>query len=207
MTSIALRYHGNPALGPSNLLFQILISLQLNTSFSTPLPYLLFVSLPDKTNKESVRTIEKSICTVCLDAPMPRVSEDIYKSRVAAQMLHGGGSRWNSGNRWFDKTLQVSADGLKILKAWVWMRRFFLKLQKSVKSQKTFAESFSSYQEWRNRGDKAWWLTARDLTVSLAVTTRTHSCLRDLCFFYCLYPRLFSVAILCVPCKSIFCLR
>uniref|UniRef100_A0A8C4V280 Carnitine O-acetyltransferase n=1 Tax=Falco tinnunculus TaxID=100819 RepID=A0A8C4V280_FALTI len=69
--------------------------------------------LKDKTNKESVRAIEKSICTVCLDAPMPRVSDDIYKSRVAAQMLHGGGSRWNSGNRWFDKTLQfiIAEDG------------------------------------------------------------------------------------------------
>ncbi|XP_031986479.1 carnitine O-acetyltransferase isoform X2 [Corvus moneduloides] len=69
--------------------------------------------LKDKTNKESVRAIEKSICTVCLDAPMPRVSEDIYKSRVAAQMLHGGGSRLNSGNRWFDKTLQfiIAEDG------------------------------------------------------------------------------------------------
>ncbi|XP_077162991.1 carnitine O-acetyltransferase isoform X3 [Paroedura picta] len=69
--------------------------------------------IKDKTNKESVRCIEKSIFTVCLDAPMPRVSDDIYKSRVAAQMLHGGGSRWNSGNRWFDKTLQfiIAEDG------------------------------------------------------------------------------------------------
>uniref|UniRef100_A0A8D0L9N8 Carnitine O-acetyltransferase n=1 Tax=Sphenodon punctatus TaxID=8508 RepID=A0A8D0L9N8_SPHPU len=69
--------------------------------------------IKDKINKESVRYIEKSIFTVCLDAPMPRVSDDIYKSRVAAQMLHGGGSRWNSGNRWFDKTLQfiVAEDG------------------------------------------------------------------------------------------------
>uniref|UniRef100_A0A670ZEP5 Carnitine O-acetyltransferase n=1 Tax=Pseudonaja textilis TaxID=8673 RepID=A0A670ZEP5_PSETE len=69
--------------------------------------------IKDKTNKESVRTIEKSIFTVCLDAPIPRVSDDVYKSRVAAQMLHGGGSRWNSGNRWFDKTLQfiVAEDG------------------------------------------------------------------------------------------------
>lgn len=62
----------------------------------------------DKTNKESVRAIQKSIFTVCLDAPMPRVSDEMYPSRVAAQMLHGGGARWNSGNRWFDKTLQVS---------------------------------------------------------------------------------------------------
>ncbi|XP_061624734.1 carnitine O-acetyltransferase-like isoform X2 [Phyllopteryx taeniolatus] len=67
----------------------------------------------DKTNKESVRAIQKSIFTVCLDAPMPRVSDELYKSRVAAQMLHGGGARWNSGNRWFDKTLQfiVGEDG------------------------------------------------------------------------------------------------
>lgn len=71
----------------------------------------VFPFFPDKTNKESVRSIEKSIFTVCLDAPMPRVSDDIYRSRVAAQMLHGGGSRWNSGNRWFDKTLQVSKTG------------------------------------------------------------------------------------------------
>uniref|UniRef100_A0A8C9GFW7 Choline/carnitine acyltransferase domain-containing protein n=1 Tax=Piliocolobus tephrosceles TaxID=591936 RepID=A0A8C9GFW7_9PRIM len=48
----------------------------------------------------------RSIFTVCLDAPMPRVSEDVYRSHVAGQMLHGGGSRLNSGNRWFDKTLQ-----------------------------------------------------------------------------------------------------
>ncbi|KAM9117256.1 carnitine O-acetyltransferase isoform 2-T2 [Pangshura tecta] len=69
--------------------------------------------IKDKTNKESVRSIEKSIFTVCLDSPIPRVSDDIYKSRMAAQMLHGGGSRWNSGNRWFDKTLQfiVAEDG------------------------------------------------------------------------------------------------
>ncbi|XP_043102660.1 carnitine O-acetyltransferase-like [Puntigrus tetrazona] len=69
--------------------------------------------IKDKTNKESVRAIQKSIFTVCLDAPMPRVSDEMYHNKVAAQMLHGGGSRWNSGNRWFDKTLQfiVGEDG------------------------------------------------------------------------------------------------
>ncbi|RXM92382.1 Carnitine O-acetyltransferase [Acipenser ruthenus] len=69
--------------------------------------------IKDKTNKESVRAIQKSIFTVCLDAPMPRVSDELYRSRVATQMLHGGGSRWNSGNRWFDKTLQGKQAVLK----------------------------------------------------------------------------------------------
>uniref|UniRef100_A0AAR2JZK1 Carnitine O-acetyltransferase n=1 Tax=Pygocentrus nattereri TaxID=42514 RepID=A0AAR2JZK1_PYGNA len=69
--------------------------------------------IKDKTNKESVRAIQKSIFTVCLDAPMPRVSDEMYRTRAAVQMLHGGGSRWNSGNRWFDKTLQfiIGEDG------------------------------------------------------------------------------------------------
>ncbi|MED6286603.1 hypothetical protein CHARACLAT_007749 [Characodon lateralis] len=69
--------------------------------------------MKDRTNKESVRAIQKSIFTVCLDAPMLRVSDEMYQSRVAAQVLHGGGTRWNSGNRWFDKTLQfiVGEDG------------------------------------------------------------------------------------------------
>lgn len=90
----------------------------IKTHFPTPFPHVLFISPPDKTNKESVRAIEKSICTICLDAPMPRVSDDTYKSSVAAQMLHGGGSHFNSGNRWFDKTIQVSADALKMLMTW-----------------------------------------------------------------------------------------
>lgn len=63
----------------------------------------------DKVNRDSVRSIQKSIFTVCLDGVMPRVSEDKYRSQVAGQMLHGGGSKLNSGNRWFDKTLQVRA--------------------------------------------------------------------------------------------------
>uniref|UniRef100_A0A7N5JKW6 Carnitine O-acetyltransferase n=1 Tax=Ailuropoda melanoleuca TaxID=9646 RepID=A0A7N5JKW6_AILME len=69
--------------------------------------------IKDKVNRESVRSIQKSIFTLCLDAPMPRVSDDVYRNHVAGQMLHGGGAKLNSGNRWFDKTLQfiVAEDG------------------------------------------------------------------------------------------------
>ncbi|XP_067826078.1 carnitine O-acetyltransferase isoform X3 [Heptranchias perlo] len=69
--------------------------------------------IKDKVNKESVKCIQKSIFTICLDAPVPKVSDELYMSHMAAQMLHGGGSRWNSGNRWFDKTLQfiIGEDG------------------------------------------------------------------------------------------------
>ncbi|KAL4629625.1 carnitine O-acetyltransferase-like isoform X1 [Arapaima gigas] len=69
--------------------------------------------LRDKINKESVRAIERGIFTLCLDSPVMRVSDEKYSSRMAAQMLHGGGTYSNSGNRWFDKTLQfvVGEDG------------------------------------------------------------------------------------------------
>ncbi|XP_071383593.1 carnitine O-acetyltransferase b isoform X1 [Centroberyx affinis] len=69
--------------------------------------------LRDKLNKESVRVIEKGLFSLCLDSPVMRISDEKYASRKAAQVLHGGGTFSNSGNRWFDKTLQfvVGEDG------------------------------------------------------------------------------------------------
>uniref|UniRef100_A0A3Q1I4E1 Carnitine O-acetyltransferase b n=1 Tax=Acanthochromis polyacanthus TaxID=80966 RepID=A0A3Q1I4E1_9TELE len=69
--------------------------------------------LRDKLNQDSVRLIETGLFSLCLDSPVMRISDEKYASRKAAQILHGGGTFSNSGNRWFDKTLQfvVGEDG------------------------------------------------------------------------------------------------
>ncbi|XP_077598878.1 carnitine O-acetyltransferase b [Stigmatopora nigra] len=69
--------------------------------------------LKDKLNRDSVRSIEKGLFSLCLDSPVMRISDEKYASRKAAQVLHGGGTFSNSGNRWFDKTLQfvIGEDG------------------------------------------------------------------------------------------------
>uniref|UniRef100_A0A3Q1JE96 Choline/carnitine acyltransferase domain-containing protein n=1 Tax=Anabas testudineus TaxID=64144 RepID=A0A3Q1JE96_ANATE len=68
-----------------------------------------YISLmQDETNKESLSAIESSILTLCLDGPMPPVSDErMHRKAAFFQMFHGGGSQWYSGNRWFDKGLQV----------------------------------------------------------------------------------------------------
>lgn len=67
----------------------------------------------DKVNSISLDKIKHSICLICLDNKLPQDMSD-ERSVAARQMLHGGGSRLNSGNRWFDKTLQfvIGRDGI-----------------------------------------------------------------------------------------------
>ncbi|KAJ8983433.1 hypothetical protein NQ317_005898 [Molorchus minor] len=66
----------------------------------------------DAVNRNSVIQIQKSLFLVALDNPMPEIS-DSRRSMASKQFIHGGGSRGNSANRWFDKTVQfvVGQDG------------------------------------------------------------------------------------------------
>lgn len=65
--------------------------------------------------------IQRSLAIICMDDPLPpsfnyRILRDNARghkvggrdeTNMLHQMIHGGGSTFNSGNRWFDKTTQV----------------------------------------------------------------------------------------------------
>jgi carnitine O-acetyltransferase len=59
-------------------------------------------------NSASLQAIEDSIFVMCLDKASKVENDATASSRVALQLLHGYGAENNSGNRWFDKTLQVN---------------------------------------------------------------------------------------------------
>ncbi|XP_013776464.1 carnitine O-acetyltransferase-like [Limulus polyphemus] len=65
-------------------------------------------------NKESVSTIQRGIFMLCLDKPMPDLGAPNRLTHASLQVIHGGGSGGNSGNRWFDKAVQfiVGEDGV-----------------------------------------------------------------------------------------------
>nr|CAD7402882.1 unnamed protein product [Timema cristinae] len=61
----------------------------------------------DAYNMKLLDVIEKSLFVLCLDGPAPDLGVTDKQSISGLQMVHGGGSRANSGNRWFDKALQL----------------------------------------------------------------------------------------------------
>lgn len=69
----------------------------------------------DETNRKSLESIHQSIFVLCLDKSSVEVNQKASRETVLLnQVDHGGGSKQNSGNRWFDKIFQVivSPDGL-----------------------------------------------------------------------------------------------
>lgn len=58
-------------------------------------------------NRQSVQEIIESLFVVCLDQPVKIINPDDDYNVASHQLIHGGGSKLNSGNRWFDKTLQI----------------------------------------------------------------------------------------------------
>lgn len=60
----------------------------------------------DEENKKIIDLIQRSAFIVCLDNPVQFRSDRF--SALLNNIHHGNGTAYNSGNRWFDKTLQVS---------------------------------------------------------------------------------------------------
>lgn len=73
-------------------------------------------------NAHNIELIETALCLVCLDESLPisfnanrfsganvagHEANGRDETNMAHQMIHGGGSECNTGNRWFDKTMQV----------------------------------------------------------------------------------------------------
>lgn len=69
--------------------------------------YLLLME--DKLNQRTIEEIQKSLFLLCLDNECDMSDVD-PRTRAALQLIHGGGSRCNGGNRWFDKTVQFTVN-------------------------------------------------------------------------------------------------
>lgn len=57
-------------------------------------------------NCKNIKIIQKSLFTVSLDQNVPFDESNKYIV-LGQQMVHGGGTKQNSANRWMDKTIQV----------------------------------------------------------------------------------------------------
>lgn len=60
----------------------------------------------DNNNAKSLEAVEKALFVVCLDKASDPPVGYTEKDEQSRQALHGGGSKVNSCNRWFDKTIQ-----------------------------------------------------------------------------------------------------
>ena len=59
-------------------------------------------------NRAIIESLETAQFVLCLDEPYPEPHMKDRDIDVQLQMLlHGGGARLNSNNRWFDKCIQV----------------------------------------------------------------------------------------------------
>ncbi|KAF5291721.1 hypothetical protein FQR65_LT11415 [Abscondita terminalis] len=65
-------------------------------------------------NSSSVKDINESLFLVCLDDAMSLKNYPNLETEGFLQFIHGGGISENTGNRWFDKTLQfiIGCDGI-----------------------------------------------------------------------------------------------
>lgn len=78
--------------------------------------------LLDEQNQRNVELIEQSLILLCLDESLPQsfnangfvgatpsyhTAGDRDETNMAHEMIHGGGSDFNTSNRWFDKTMQI----------------------------------------------------------------------------------------------------
>ncbi|XP_018791208.1 PREDICTED: choline O-acetyltransferase [Bactrocera latifrons] len=78
--------------------------------------------LENEVNQNSILLIEKALCILCIDEPLPNTFNaytftgatptgylvgDRDDTNMLHEMIHGGGSNYNSANRWFDKVLQI----------------------------------------------------------------------------------------------------
>lgn len=92
----------------------------------------------DETNRKSIEAIQTSLFLLCLDGPASNLNAPNVATLAALKIVHGGGSRVSSGNRWFDKTVEVrkcfycpkllvsGAEGIRICKTNDVSFRFFL---------------------------------------------------------------------------------
>lgn len=76
----------------------------------------ILCKLIDSVNKENLDIIKTALFAICIDGAGisftgnrdSKEYMDFFRNYYSKMLLHGEGSTFNSGNRWFDKTMQVT---------------------------------------------------------------------------------------------------